>query len=188
MKPAQKPTPALSAQRGISLIEILVAIVLLSVGLLGLAGLQLRGMQVNQGSLWRAQAAIMAEDLADRMRADDADAKLMGTPGGFYGTFTGTAPASTVQTMQDWFGGFKLLPTGTATAASCGADAICQAAVAACAGVLPCVQVQSAAPGVPQPTPIRIAIYWNDARASSSAKETTQVGSYTMIASLSDAY
>jgi len=49
-------------QRGMTLIEILVAIVVLSVGLLGLAGLQLKGLQVNQGSIYRWQAAMLAED------------------------------------------------------------------------------------------------------------------------------
>jgi len=45
--------PATVRQRGMTLIEILVAIVVLSIGLLGLAGLQLKGMQVNQGSTFR---------------------------------------------------------------------------------------------------------------------------------------
>src|SRR6266404_3862053 len=61
-------------QRGMTLIEILVAIVVLSVGLLGLAGLQLKGLQVNQGSIYRWQAAMLAEDIADRIRADRAGA------------------------------------------------------------------------------------------------------------------
>lgn len=63
-----------AAQRGMTLIEILVAIVVLSVGLLGMAGLQLKGMQVNQGSAYRWQAAMLAEDIADQMRADRANA------------------------------------------------------------------------------------------------------------------
>src|SRR5271169_4745035 len=90
-------------QRGVTLVEILVAVVLLSIGLLGLAGLQLRGMQVNQGSALRSQAAILVGDLADRMRADVAAANPVNTTGSFYGAFApansaGAAPAS----MQDW--------------------------------------------------------------------------------------
>ena len=46
-------------QRGVTLIEILVAIVVLSIGLLGLAGLQLKGLQVSQGSTYRSQAALL---------------------------------------------------------------------------------------------------------------------------------
>ena len=61
--------PALR-QRGMTLIEILVAIVVLSLGLMGLAGLQLKGMQVNQGSTYRSQAAILAQEMAERIRAD----------------------------------------------------------------------------------------------------------------------
>jgi len=39
-----------------------------------LAGLQLKGLQVNQGSTYRWQAAVLAEDIADRIRADKAGA------------------------------------------------------------------------------------------------------------------
>jgi type IV pilus assembly protein PilV len=57
-------------QRGISLIEILVAIVVLSIGLLGLAGLQANSLRTSQSALYRSQAAAYAEDMAERMRAN----------------------------------------------------------------------------------------------------------------------
>jgi type IV pilus modification protein PilV len=177
-------------QRGVTLIEILVAVVLLSIGLLGLAGLQLRGMQVNQGSMWRAQAAIMAEDLADRMRADPNNAKLTTTSGGFYGTYTPANLTSTVATVNDWFAGFRLLPAGTITAtAASGVTDNVKIVPTSCNNALPCVVVAPAA-GTTQPTPIRIAIYWNDARAATGAirADTNQVGSYTMVAALSEQY
>lgn len=59
-------------QRGLSMIEVLVAIVVLSIGLLGLAGLQANGIKVNQGATFRWKASQLAADLADRMRADQA--------------------------------------------------------------------------------------------------------------------
>lgn len=48
----------------------LVAIVVISVGLLGLAGLQASGMRVSQSSIYRSQAAQLAYDMADRVRAN----------------------------------------------------------------------------------------------------------------------
>jgi type IV pilus assembly protein PilV len=54
------------------MIEVLVAIVVMSIGLLGLAGLQATGIKVNQGATLRWKASQLAADLADRMRADQA--------------------------------------------------------------------------------------------------------------------
>jgi type IV pilus assembly protein PilV len=87
--------PGRTVQRGMTLIEILVAIVVLSIGLLGLAGLQLKGLQVGQGSTYRWQAAMLAEDIADRMRADRASALL-----GNYSS--GTPTGATAATIADW--------------------------------------------------------------------------------------
>lgn len=56
--------------RGFTMIEVLVALVVLSVGLLGLAGMQLTGLRYNQGAYSRSQAALMANDIIDRMRAN----------------------------------------------------------------------------------------------------------------------
>ena len=64
-----------AAMQGFSLIEVLVAIVVLSVGLLGLAALQVSGLRVGQSSFYRAQAAQFAADMADRMRANLGDAR-----------------------------------------------------------------------------------------------------------------
>jgi len=65
-----KQNKALSAARGFSLLEALVALVILSVGLLGIAGLQARGLLNNVNANFRTQAVFLADDLADRMRAN----------------------------------------------------------------------------------------------------------------------
>lgn len=57
-------------QGGASLIEVLVAVVLLTFGILGVAGLQLVGTKTNHGSYLRSQAVSLAYDVADRMRAN----------------------------------------------------------------------------------------------------------------------
>jgi len=57
-------------QRGFTLVELLVAVVIISVGLLGLAGLQAIGLKNNMSALHRTQASILAMDMIDRMRAN----------------------------------------------------------------------------------------------------------------------
>lgn len=63
-----------SAQRGATLIEVLVAMLILSVGLLGLAGMQMTALKSNQSAYYRSQATVLAYDIIDRMRANRADA------------------------------------------------------------------------------------------------------------------
>lgn len=59
-----------SANRGFTLLEVAVAMVIFSVGLLGLAGLQLAGTQSNHDALMRTMAVQQAYDMADRMRSN----------------------------------------------------------------------------------------------------------------------
>jgi len=58
------------SSRGFSLIEILVAIVIVSIGLLAYAGLQMKGLSQTHAALFRSQAAISTNDMADRIRAN----------------------------------------------------------------------------------------------------------------------
>lgn len=55
---------------GFTLIEVLVAVVVLSIGLLGLAGLQTTALQNNHSAYLRNQATLRAYDMADRMRTN----------------------------------------------------------------------------------------------------------------------
>lgn len=59
-------------QRGFTLVEILVTVVLISVGLLGIAALQLTTLRGNQEAYVRSQASVLAADILDRMRANQA--------------------------------------------------------------------------------------------------------------------
>lgn len=54
------------------MIDVLIALVVLSIGLLGLAGLQATGLRYNQGAFFRTQATLLAYGMADRMRANTA--------------------------------------------------------------------------------------------------------------------
>jgi type IV pilus assembly protein PilV len=53
---------------GFSILEMLVALLVLSIGLLGVATLQIRGQQFNQVGYLRTQATFLAYDIMDRMR------------------------------------------------------------------------------------------------------------------------
>lgn len=61
-------------QSGFTLIEVMVAVVVLSIGLLGLAGLQATGLRHNQSASFRSTATVLAYDIADAMRANATDA------------------------------------------------------------------------------------------------------------------
>lgn len=55
---------------GFTMIEILIAVLVLGIGLLGVAGLQSVALGMNHGSYVRSQASVLAGDIADRMRAN----------------------------------------------------------------------------------------------------------------------
>ncbi|MFC4312111.1 type IV pilus modification protein PilV [Steroidobacter flavus] len=55
---------------GMTLVEVLVTLVIISVGLLGVAALQLTTVRNNYDSFVRTQAATLAGDMLDRMRAN----------------------------------------------------------------------------------------------------------------------
>src|SRR5690348_9228771 len=56
--------------RGVSMIEVLVAVVIFSLGLLGLALMQLKGATFTKDSGARSAAVLLARSLADRMQAN----------------------------------------------------------------------------------------------------------------------
>ena len=57
-------------QRGFSLVEVLIALIIMSVGMLGIAGLYVQSMQAGRTSLFRHHAVTLAGDVSDRIRAN----------------------------------------------------------------------------------------------------------------------
>lgn len=129
-------------QKGFSLLEVLVAIVVLSVGLLGLAGLQVVGLQSNYSSYLRSQASILSYDIADAMRANR----------------TAALSGSYVIALAD-------TPAGTSVAAT---DLIAWRANLAAA--LPSGTGAIARP-VATANRFTITLQWNDSRAGGSATQ-----------------
>lgn len=58
-------------QKGFTLIEVLVTLLIFTIGLLGLAGLQLKALQGSTDSMQRSHATWIINDLADRIYAND---------------------------------------------------------------------------------------------------------------------
>lgn len=56
--------------RGITLVEVMVTVAIVSVTLLGMAGLQIVALRSTNGSVYRTQAALLADDIAERMRGN----------------------------------------------------------------------------------------------------------------------
>jgi type IV pilus assembly protein PilV len=57
-------------QAGFSLVEVLITLVIMSVGMLGIAGLYVQSMQAGRTSMFRHHAVTLAGDVADRIRAN----------------------------------------------------------------------------------------------------------------------
>lgn len=120
--PARQPRPL---QRGTSLLEVLIALVVTSIGLLGLAGLQIHSLKYSQGAALRAQANVLAYDILERMRASTAAAGA-----GAYDIALDAGPPTDGVTvsaldLQQWRGMLAAtLPDGSG-AVSCSAALVC---------------------------------------------------------------
>ena len=73
-QPARKSATRHQRQRGNTMIEILVTIVIIAVGVLGTAALQVTTLKNLSSSRSASVAAIVAQDFAERMRANPAAA------------------------------------------------------------------------------------------------------------------
>jgi type IV pilus assembly protein PilV len=62
--------------QGFSLIEVMVTVAILSIGLLGLAGLQARGLAAQKEAYQRAQALALLKDMAGRIQSNRNEAKI----------------------------------------------------------------------------------------------------------------
>lgn len=118
MRLAHPPVVRRAGQRGASMIELLVALVIFAFGTLGLAGLQTQALAFSQGSLYRSQATALTDDILDRMRTDRTNAK-----GGAWNTPLNetsasiSSPATIARAdVKDWKEQVEaLLPSGQAS-------------------------------------------------------------------------
>jgi type IV pilus assembly protein PilV len=91
---------ARAQQSGFTLIEVLVSVLVLSIGLVGVAALQGVSLKNTQSAFMRSQATALAYDLADRMRANVIAARTGLYDPGTAATVTG-CKSTTGCTAQD---------------------------------------------------------------------------------------
>lgn len=65
-------SPGVRRQCGVTLIEVLIAVLITATGVLGAAALQLNSVKFNQVANFRSTAVFLANDITDRMRANRA--------------------------------------------------------------------------------------------------------------------
>jgi len=70
MRSQKYSSPTAKKQAGVGIVEVLVALVVVSLGVLGMASLQLTGMQQSSGGYNRSKALLYAENMATRMRTN----------------------------------------------------------------------------------------------------------------------
>lgn len=92
---------SLKRQAGVTLIEVLVAVLITAVGVMGAAAMQLNSVKFNQAANTRSTAVFLANDIADRLRANRAIAIL----GGYDLAMADSAPSGTAMNqidLQEW--------------------------------------------------------------------------------------
>ena len=103
------------------MIEVLIAVLVLSVGLLGMAGLQAVSLQMNHGAYVRSQAANLAYEITDSMRANrSAAADYNGTHSttACITNFTPSSGTVAAKDVAEWRNRLAcLLPGGNGTIA-----------------------------------------------------------------------
>jgi type IV pilus assembly protein PilV len=98
---------------GFTLLEVLIALVVLSIGLLGIAALQGVGLRSSQGAYLTSQASLLAYDMADRIRANP---DTLGAANNFTANCTVVGVGLGGADLQEWSCAVEaLLPGGAAT-------------------------------------------------------------------------
>lgn len=156
--------------QGFSLIEVLIALVILSVGLLGIAAMVSVSLKSKDSSYMQTQATSLAQTIIDRMRANRAAADL----GTYNIGFSGTA------TTVDCVGNGK----------NCSSTDIANFDLAdwkaSLANTLPSGEGSVSTVAVAQMTQVTVSIRWNDQRANRALGGTaaTDTTTYTLTSGL----
>ncbi len=110
-------------QAGASMVEVMVAFLILSIGLLGLAMLQAKSLSLNTDAYLRSQATLIAHELIENMRGNpNGNYVVASKPGGV----CGGCPAEQKKADADLISWYQaqedLLPANTSTIQRPGAD------------------------------------------------------------------
>ncbi|MCP4875082.1 MAG: type IV pilus modification protein PilV [Gammaproteobacteria bacterium] len=121
------------SQLGISLIEVLVAILVVSIGLLGVLGVQVRSFSHSDSAYFRSQAVIYGYEILDRIRANRG-AALNGDYDLSLSELSDlTAPsesaAVSIVDRYDWLRNLDNTVPGAKGALDCDGNAVCRVTV-----------------------------------------------------------
>lgn len=124
----QQPIPAARQQRGASLIEVLVAALILGFGMLGIAALQSLALRNSQSALERSQAVMHSYAILDAMRANPQVARS----GGYNIARTCSPPAAgdlRANDLRRWIGNLQTHVGDTACGRIACAAGVCTVTV-----------------------------------------------------------
>lgn len=171
---------------GFSLVEVLIALVILSVGLLGIAAMVSESLKSKDSSYYRTQALDYAAAILERMRANSVQA----TSGSYDVNYGGLGSNGTI-------------PSDNCTSTNCSPGQLAGVDLAQwqkeISLALPAITNSALAAGsittttVGQMTQVNISIRWNDKRANSAvsgaassvaAAAVTSVGTVTITSGL----
>ena len=114
--------PKRAFSNGASLIEILVALLVVSMGVLGMAAMQIRALKGNHSSMQRTQAVMMSYYILDAMRVDKDSAKGLdyntGSPICDPAAVTGSTLAKV--NLKHWIESLKVTVGNTSELTTCG--------------------------------------------------------------------
>ena len=158
-------------QRGFSMIEVLVTLLIIALALLGTAGLQAYSMRMNKGGQFRTQAVFLVADLTERMEANkNAVSK------GAYALAQSGVPEPLLTSCADAVCTCDRLPGGACSALALYDLSVWQNAVAA---TLP-QSTWSVVNAGGNPSTVTVTVSWVDRRAdttNAAFDNTSQLGS-----------
>ena len=143
-------------QRGVGLIEVLISVLILGIGLLGIAAMQATALRNSQGSFERSQAVILSYSILDAMRANRAaavngDYALGG--GNMICTVPTSADSLAAADMQRWIASLKQTLGHPDDTTTCGQ--------VVCVGIGQCT----------------VTVQWDDSRATRNDGDDGRTGS-----------
>lgn len=156
-----------SRSRGVSMIEILVALVITLIGLFAMLGLNLRAFQTESESYQRSQALVLVDDMAQRIRANRTGLADYATPAtaaagsaaGTCGTAASTPAGRATQDLCEWGN----LLRGAAETDSGGRN------IGAMADARGCITVNAPAGAASGPSTANVVVVWRGVNLSATS-------------------
>lgn len=174
LKPGIPPT---SHQTGFSMIEVLVTMLILTFGLLGLAGLQARMQVAEMESYQRSQALALLEDMTGRVWANNTNAasyvssNTIGTGDTQSASCSSLTVGSAARDVCEWSNALKGASTTTSTGTQIGS-------VVGARGCITQIQAPNATAGVCQPGIYEIAVAWQGISATFAPAQNCAANQY----------